>query len=204
MVATALLALLPACGSAAPSGYRSHIPTSADRALPDGDIVISGSGFDLQAVGPVGPGVADGAWKGVLGTLGRYLEAGILVPLRSGGPAGDLRPLFTAGAAARVTSPGADRSAFIDEGLPPATDIRSDAAAATLTGLAGADGKMSIVTARLDLRLRAEVDGAPVVIARTGELILRPEGDTWKIDSYDVRVSRDTTDAGTTTTAKSP
>ncbi len=203
LLVAALVALFPACGSRVSSAYRSHLPTSAGPARADGDIAISGAGYDLQAVGTVAPGVADGAWKSVLTTLDRYIEAGVLVPLRSGGPAGDLGPLFTAGAAARVTSPGPDRSAFIDEGLPPAKNIRSDVAAATLTGLAGSDGKMSVVSARLDLRLRAEVDGAPLVIARTGELVLRPEGDTWRIDGYDIHVSRDTTDARTTTTARS-
>lgn len=196
----ALLALSPGCASRVSSAYRSHLPGPA---LANGDIAISGAGYDLQAAGPLAPGVADGAWKAVLTTLNRYLEAGVLGPLRSGGPAADLGPLFTAGAAARVTSTGSDRATFVDEGLPPAKDIRSDVVVAALTGLAGPDGTMSVVSARLDLRLRAEVDGEPVTIARAGDVVLRPDGDAWKIDGYDLHVSRDTPGARTATTATS-
>ncbi|MDQ2826584.1 MAG: hypothetical protein M3Y04_06465, partial [Actinomycetota bacterium] len=99
--------------------------------------------------------------------------------------------------------PGADRAAFTDEGLPPATRIRSDAGVATLAALAGPDGSISVVAARLDLRLRAEVDGASVTIVRTGDLILLPDGNLWRIDAYDLRVSRDSVAGFTTTTARS-
>ncbi len=200
-LAAALLVLSTACGPGVADAYRNHLPTAppSDRAL-----TITGAGFAVQAAGNVAAATSDGAWTGALATLNRYLEAAVLTPLRSGGPAGDLTPILGAAAAARAIPPGADRATLTDEGLPPATGIRRDAAVATLAALAGPDGTISVVTARLDLRLRADVQGTPVTIVRTGDVILQPDGDRWKIDAYDLRVSRDSADAHTTTTATSP
>ena len=99
---------------------------------------------------------------------------------------------------------GHDRYAFIDENLPPATDIGKEAAVATLTALAGADGTISVVTANLDLRLTGRVDGAPLTLERTGELVLMPEGGTWRIDAWDLKVTRRLADTTTTTTTARP
>lgn len=204
VLAAALLLPFPACSSKAAYAYRTHVPTTPAEATPAGDLAVTGAGYDLQAAGAVAPAALDLAWKGVLSTLNRYVDSAVLTPLRSGAPVGDLGPLFTAAAGPRVATGGADRAAFVDEGLGPATGIRGDRAVATLTALAGTDGALGPVAARLDLRLRAESDGAPVTVARTGELVLVPEGDTWKIDSYDIRVSRESAQATTTTTATSP
>lgn len=166
-------------------------------------IVITGVGFDLHTAGRVGPAAFDAAWAGVLQTLNRYLEEAVLTPLRSGGPAGDLKPLFTPLAVDRVVPGGESRAAFIDEGMPPATDLRKDAAVARLTALAGADGAMSVVTAELDLKLSGLVDGAPLFLERAGELVLVPEGGTWRIDAWNLKVTRRLAQTTTTTTASS-
>jgi hypothetical protein len=166
-------------------------------------IAFTGVGFDLFAAGDVHPGASDAAWAGVLDTLNRYLDAGVLTPLRTGGPAGDLTPLFTQPAVARVMSDTPDRTAFIDENLPPVADLRQEAAVASLAGLADIDGDMSVVTAGLDLRLIGHVAGAPVTVERTGELVLVPEGDTWRIDAYDLKVVRTRAEDTTATTVRS-
>jgi len=167
-------------------------------------ITFTGDAFDLHAGTDV-PRLRsyDAAWSGVLDTLNRYLEIAVLTPLRTGGPAGDLRPLFTKPAADRVMTVSTDRFAFIDENLPPVSDVRKEAAVAGLTGLAGADGVMSVVTAGLDLRLIGNVDGARVTVTRTGELVLMPEGGTWRIDAYDIKVTRTLAADTTTTTVRS-
>jgi hypothetical protein len=202
--AAALLVLsTTGCGPGAAEAYRNHLPTDVAPEA-DTDLAITGAGFEIQAAGDATKTAAGGAWKGVLATLNGYLEAGVLTPLRSGGAAGDLGRLLGSEVAARVTPPGADRAALVDEGLPPATDIRRDAGVATLSALAGPDGTISVVTARLDLRLRAQVEGAPLTIARTGELVMLPDGPIWRIDAYDLRVSRDSAGVSTTTTAASP
>ena len=166
-------------------------------------MVITGTAFDVHTAGRVPQATFDAAWAGVLDTLNRYLEAAVLTPLRSGGPAGDLAPLFSGPAAAKVTVAGPDRSAFVDEGLPPLSEVRKEAAVATLTALAGTDGTMSVVTAGLDLRLVGQVDGSPVRVARTGELVLMPDGGRWRIDAYNVKVVRAFAQESTTTVVRS-
>lgn len=167
-------------------------------------IHFTGDAFDLHAGTEVPPSRSyDAAWAGVLDTLNRYLEAAVLRPLRTGGPAGDLTPLFSPPAAARVMAVGPDRFAFIDENLPPLTDVRKERAVAGLTGLAGTDGVMSVVTAGLDLRLIGHINGAPVKVVRTGELVFVPERGSWRIDAYEITVTRTLAEGTTTTTVRS-
>jgi len=166
-------------------------------------IHFTGAAFDLNAATEVPPSRSyDAAWAGVLDTLNRYLDAAVLKPLRTGGPAGDLTPLFTAPAAARVMAVGPDRFAVIDENLPPLSDVRQDKALAGLTGLAGTDGVMSVVTAGLDLRLIGHINGAPVTVVRTGEFVLVPERGIWRIDAYEITVTRTVAQDTTTTTVR--
>lgn len=171
---------------------------------PPEPVHFTGDAFDLHAATEVPPSRSyDAAWAGVLDTLNRYLEAAVLRPLRTGGPAGDLTPLFTAPAAARVMAVGPDRFAFIDENLPPLSDVRKERAVAGLTGLAGTDGVMSVITAGLDLRLIGHINGAPVTVVRTGELVFVPERGTWRIDAYEITVTRTRAEDTTTTTVRS-
>lgn len=169
---------------------------------PPPPIVITGDAYDLHTASRVSADTFEATWAGVLDTLNRYLEVAILTPLRTGGPAGDLTPLFNPPALANVVPGGPDRFAFIDENLPPLSDLRGERAVAGLTALAGKDGTVSVVTAGLELRLIGHVAGAPVTVVRTGELVLMPEGGTWRIDAYDIKVVRTVAEATTTTTAE--
>ena len=170
---------------------------------PPPPITFTGEVFHLHTAGKVDQAVQEAVRAGVLDTLNRYLEAAVLTPLRSGGPAGDLTPLFTPPAAQRVMAVGPDRFAVIDENLPPVSDVRAESAVAGLNGLAGPDGIMSVVTAGLDLRLIGHINGALVRVTRTGELVLMPEGGTWRIDAYDIHVTRTFADRTTVTTVRS-
>jgi hypothetical protein len=181
------------------------LAVAAAPAAPEKPIVITGAGFDVHTAGKVTQATFDATWAGVLSTLNRYLEAAVLTPLRSGGPAGDLTPLFTSLSVRRVMTVGPDRAAFIDEGLSaPVTNIREDTAVATLTALAGADGTMSVVAANLDLKLTGLVAGAPMSLDREGELVLMPDAAGWRIDAWDLKVTRKLADMSTTTTAVRP
>ena len=170
---------------------------------PAAPVTFTGTAFNLHTAGRVTPAAFDAAWAGVLETLNRYLEAAVLQPLRSGGPAGDLTPLFTSPAVQRVMAVGPDRVAFIDENLPPVSDLRQEAAVAGLNALAGPDGVLSVVTVGLDLRLIGHVGGATVKVVRTGELVLVPQGGSWRIDAYDIRVTRAVGENTATTTVRS-
>jgi hypothetical protein len=196
--------LLSGCTSAVSHAYVNKVttvPGATAGGQPPASIAFRGAGFDVQTAGTLSQATFDAAWAGVLATLNRYLEAAVLTPLRTGGPAGDLSPLFTPLAVDRVTT-GPDRAAFIDEGVPPVTDLRADAAVATLTALAGADGSVSVVDASLDLRLTAAVNGGPVSVTRTGDMVLMPDGGGWRIDAYDITARRTFAGAATTTTAR--
>lgn len=208
------LVLLAGCARPVSEAYTTQVPATTTSAgepapaqpaepAPEAPITITGTGFDLHAAGRVGQAALDAAGVRVLETLNRYLEAAVLTPLRSGGPAGDLSSLFTPLAVGRVTAQGPDRAALVDEGLPPATGLRPEATVVTLTALAGPDGVMSVVSAGLDLRLTGRVDGEALSVARTGELVLISEGDTWRIDAWDLKVTRTLSKATTTPEARS-
>lgn len=132
--------------------------------------------------------------------LQRYLDDAILAPLRSGRPAPDLGPLFTAETAPRVSA--GDRAALVGEGMPSAQGgVEADAANATITPLK-VGNEVPLVVAEIELRLRArDVEGSAVAVAQHGALLLVPEGATWRIGGYDVLATRDTPAGTTTSTA---
>jgi hypothetical protein len=204
------LLLAAACGRPASPAYTTQTtlpppaPTSAYilPVPPPPPLVLTRGANDLHTASPVATATFNATWAGVLDTLNKYLEAAVLTPLRTGGPAGDLTPLFNPPALERVVPGGPDRFAFIDENLPPVSDLRSERAVAGLTGLAGTDGTVSVVTAGLDLRLIGHVAGAPVTVVRTGELVLMPTGGRWRIDAYEIKVVRTVDEETTTTTAE--
>ena len=148
---------------------------------------LRGSGTTL----PLPPEVQ----SAVVATLDRYLADAVVTPLRTGAPPPDLAPLFTDIAWPRLSGP--DRAAIVDEGIRAGT-VTSDGAVANLTGLQGPDGAVALVGVHIDLRLRA----GQLNVVRSGELVLVPEGDGWKIDGYDLRVSRDSIDGTATTVAE--
>ena len=204
------IGLLVAAGCSRPSAAtftaQTTIPPTTVSVVgsppPPAPIAFTGDAFNLHSAGPPTNASYDATWFAVLETLNRYLEAAVVTPLRTGGPAGDLTPLFNGPALERVVPGGVDRFAFIDENLPPVSDLRSERSVAGLNALAGRDGTISVVTAGLDLHLIGHVAGTPVTVVRTGELVLMPEGKTWRIDAYDIRVVRTLAQDTTVTTAE--
>lgn len=150
---------------------------------------------EVQAPASPAPPLPDPVRAGVLSTLNRYLNDGMLAPLRSG-TAGELNATFTAGAASRLAGP--DRAALVDEGLPHSGDVEAKTATATLSALAGTGDDIPIVTANVKMLAVSGSGANAVTIDRSGDLIFVDEAGTWKIDGYDIRVARDS--GGTTTT----
>ncbi|MFN2503639.1 MAG: hypothetical protein ABR540_05300 [Acidimicrobiales bacterium] len=150
--------------------------------------------FDAQAVEGQGPS-GEVLRTRVIGALDRYLTEAVVRPLRSGEPAGGLDAVFGGLAVSRLTGP--DRAALVDEGLPPVTDVDVETATVKVSALNGPSGT-GVVVAAIRLSVTGRVGKTPVTIERTGELLLAPEGETWKVHGYDIRVTRDTA-AGTTT-----
>jgi hypothetical protein len=127
---------------------------------------------------------------GVLATLNRYLDSAVITPMRSGRAAGDLSTIFTASAAQRLS--GADRATLVEDVEPGAgRNGRVDEASARLTGLLDSGGSILTVAAKVDVVLRTGPSGAETRVARSGELVLVPDGGAWRIDGYDLRVTRE-------------
>ena len=167
----------PSAGTAAPS-------TTTTTAAPALDLVFVG----LDPNGTAPPD--DATLANVQATLRGYFATAIVAPLRSGGPASDLSPFFTPVALERVAGP--DRPTMVEEGLPPASrSITGEVTNVALGTVAGPDEVTAVVTARIDLRLHAVGPALDVDIVRQGELVLVLDGETWKIDGFQVRTSRD-------------
>ncbi len=133
----------------------------------------------------------DATVAAVKATLDAWLAAAVVAPLHSGQPAGDLSAVFTPAALEQLADP-ATRATLVDEGLPPATKgITAERVTAGLFSVAGADEVTGVVAAQVDVKLRAVGDTMDVDIVHFGEVVLVPEGDTWKIDSFALDAGKD-------------
>jgi hypothetical protein len=131
----------------------------------------------------------------VKATLDAYLARAVVEPLHTGRPAGDLSDLFSVEARPRLTDQPT-RATLVEEGLPPAsTSITADAATVKLSSVAGPDGVIALIAARLDVKLHAVGPRIDIDIARDGELVLTRDDGRWRIDSFGVRTTRNTRDA---------
>ena len=179
-----LLVALAGCSS---SSHRTA-PRSATTATIPQVPTFRLSGTEVPATGAAA--LPDDVLNGVLTTLNRYLDGALVAPLRSGRTAADLDALFTPAAAVRLAGP--DRATLVDEGQPgPAGRVGVDDASARLTGLLDESGTVSLVAATVDVVIRAGPRSATTRVARSGELVLVPDRGAWRIDGYDLRVTRE-------------
>ena len=104
------------------------------------------------------------------------------------------------------SDPTAPRSST--KGSPSrSTESWSPRSPSTLSGLADANGNVVVVTAGLTTTTKTKTAKGAVKILRRGELVLSPDGDTWKIGGYDLLVDRTGKGlglAGVTTTTVAP
>ena len=171
-------------------------PASPTR--PPGPAAFTFGTPDLRAVGDGTPAVlAPAVTAAVKATLDSYLNVAVVTPIRTGEKAGDLGPIFTGPALAQAS--GADRAALVDEDLPASPGAAVPTATATITALIGPDGPV-VISAAIHVTASGKAPGGDVSVDRTGELVLSPDGDTWKVSGYTVTVNRQVP-TGTTTTA---
>lgn len=129
--------------------------------------------------------------RDVVGTVQGWLDGAMVRPLESARPAVDLSPFFTPPALDRLAASPTDRAALVDEGLPPASQqVLVEAADLALSTLAASDGRVAVVLADLNLKIHAVGPTIDVDVVRTGMITLVFQDGRWKIDSYEVRVSR--------------
>ena len=176
----ALLATSVAFAFATPVSAKTKKPVAK---ITIGDVTIYKVGNDPQTI-------PDDVRAKILAAVSTYVNAATVKPLQTGA-VDDAALAPTLGPAATFRAAGVDRGTLVDEGLPKATGrIRVNTLPVKLTALADADGRVVVVTAHLDSIARTRSDGGAITISRKGDLVFTPDGDTWKIDGYDLAVER--------------
>ncbi|MGQ0745068.1 MAG: hypothetical protein ACT4OS_12210 [Acidimicrobiales bacterium] len=162
--------------------------TSSSPAAPPGFMI---TGVQVDGVPPADAGLIDGAAAGATAVLDAYLNAATVAPVLKGQPPGDLSPVLTAAAAARLA---ADRGTLFDDELPALVDPVLTATVG-LRLLGGPDGRPRVATGTVDVRVIGRSGAELVGMARLGEMVLVDEGG-WKIDGWSLQVLRDSRPAG--------
>lgn len=154
------------------------------------------TGAEVQAMAPQAPPFPDDVKAGVTAGLDAYLGLAVVDPLRTGKPPGGLEQAFTAPALARLSAPGPDRAALVEEGSPLSGEVRQERANAKLTALTAPGGEIVLVTAQVEAVHVVRSDGGSVAVGRSGELVLVADGGAWRVDAFDMRTSRDAQPGG--------
>jgi hypothetical protein len=157
---------------------------------PKAVVTMSAGELAVYRVGDRPASLPDDVRDGVMSTLGAYVKAATVKPLRRGTANTDvLTRTMTPGVAARLTGP--DRGVLIDEGLPKSTKkITVDAVPIAIAGLADGDGRVIVVAAQFDATAVTKTAKGKVTITRKGEFELAPVDGAWKISGYTLAVDR--------------
>jgi hypothetical protein len=177
---SALLATSVAFAFATPASAKAKKPVAK---VTIGDVTI-------YKVGNAPDTIPDDVRAKIVSAVSTYLTAATVKPLQTG-VVDDASLATTLGPAATQRSTGFDRPTLVDEGLPKATGrIIVNTLPVKLTALADGDGHIVVITARLDSIARTRTERGAITISRKGDLVFTPDGDTWKIDGYDLAVDR--------------
>lgn len=132
----------------------------------------------------------EGVWGAVVDVLNAYLDRGMVRPLRTGDPPGELEPLFTPAAFNRAVD--ADRISVLEDGTTPISGrVTADRATAALELLTDRAGKPVLVNAAIDVALTVRSKNDAVAVSRAGQVVFIRDDVGWRIDSYDLRAARD-------------
>jgi hypothetical protein len=174
------VALATASPAFAKSHEKSHKPVAK---ITIGDVTMYKVGNDPATI-------PDDVRAKVLATLSTYVNAATVKPLQTG-VVDDAALATTLGPAANQRATGIDRGTLVDAGIPKATGrIVVNTLPVKLTGLADATARVIVVTAHLDSIARTRTARGAITISRKGDLVFTPDGDSWKIDGYDLAVER--------------
>lgn len=144
----------------------------------------------IYKVGSEPGAIPDDVRTKILAAVSTYVNAATVKPLQTG-TVDDAALATTLGPAATQRATGFDRATLVDEGIPKAAGrIVVNTLPVILTALADETGRIVVVTARLDSIARTRTEKGAITISRKGDLVFTPEGDTWKIDGYDLAVER--------------
>ena len=178
-----IVASLATSGALATAGSASAKPRKPLVKITIGDVTVYKVGNDPETI-------PDDVRTKVLAAVSTYVNAATVKPLQTGA-VDDAALATTLGPAATQRATGLDRVTLVDEGIPKAAGrIVVNTLPVKLTALADASGRIVVVTARLDSIARTRTEKGAITISRKGDLVFTPEGDTWKIDGYDLAVER--------------
>jgi len=179
-----MLALSVALVTASPASAKTHKKAQKPVAkITIGDVTMYKVGNDPATI-------PDDVRAKILAAVTTYVKAATVKPLQTGTVDNALLAT-TLGPAATQRATGADRGTLVDEGFPKAKGrIIVNTLPVKLTALADDSGHVVVVTARLDSIARTNTNRGAITIARKGDLVFTPDGDTWKIDGYDLAVER--------------
>ncbi|MGH9180122.1 MAG: hypothetical protein ACRDY5_00165, partial [Acidimicrobiales bacterium] len=185
--------LLGACSSG-DGGDRAGGGRAGDGGDGDGGeqaITFTVTEVRVESMAPQAGPFPEDVWAGAHNLLNAYLDRGLVRPLRTGQPppAGELEPLFTPPALARVT--GADRATVLEDGAALSGVVTAPRANTALVLLTDRSGGPVVVNATLDLVLSVESGGGTVALARNGQVVMIRDEHGWRIDSYDLSSLRD-------------
>jgi hypothetical protein len=159
---------------------------------------------DSQSMKPGPSDLAADVRAKVVETLTSYLTRGVVEPLQTGQAPVGLDAVFTPLALARLTAGSPDRESLLEDTRPDVGALAPEKLDVSLTALAGPGGEAAVVSAKVDWAVLFTMPGGRLRIQRTGELVLLPMPEGWRIDSYDLVAKRDTVPLppATTTTGR--
>lgn len=137
--------------------------------------------------------------RAVVATVKGYLQAATITPLEEReGPR--VARFFAGPAAERLKSK--DRFALADAHLPRAEHgVSTERAKLGLAAIVDDAGAGQLVAATINVRMVVRLEDDSIVVNRSGDMVLQPAADGWRISAYHVRAKRTFASETTTTEA---
>jgi hypothetical protein len=205
--AVAVVALVAVTPLAACSGgdddTTAQTPATEKIEVPGSDVTLVASRVHVSSAAGK-RGLDTGVKRAVMRQTRRYVEQAIVRPLLQGKKAGSsFGDLFAPGLRRLATK--ADRAALTDEGVGKVSaDLNAPKTKVVVNALVDHRGDLQFVATHFGFKLRSEINGAPLVINRSTELVFeQTPKDQWIVSSYRVVVTRRAGSSKTSTSATS-
>ena len=156
----------------------------------------------VESVNPFGAEFPPEASEAALAAIEAYVQDATVKPLRSGRVTDSALPEIFDDAALAYLPTAADRSVLFDEGLPKAVGkVTVVGVPIALTVLLDNTKTPKLISATIDLEIKARSKKGVMTVHRTGTLVLSPQLDaTWKITAWTLHVERGGPGVATTPT----
>jgi hypothetical protein len=189
-----LVALSGACsgdddGAQGSNGTAATVPGGGPA---PGPFSFAVSAAAVEPMAATAPNFPPDVVAAVQASLDGWLGNAVVGPLRTGKPSSGLDAVFTEPALIKISAPGPERSAVLEEGAPLTGDVEQAHANARLTVLTAPGGEPLLVAAQIDTAHSVKSGSGFVDVVRGGEMVLVPDRGSWRIDSFDIVAKHDT------------